>query len=143
MASNKMIKVTENGGGVITLYARDKYGCEYAHTGYEIAPENLLRDIYAILIDDYTVSDWDNNELTNPSLIRMVRERDRERGAEDDDEDVGDIDDKPLTLDEYMDYCDGETTIAYGADGKLTLYYERMRAAGLVAFFGDAACEEA
>ena len=132
---SKMIKVTENGGGVITLYARDKYGCEYAHTGYEIAPENLLRDIYAILIDDYTVSDWDNNELTNPAIIKTVRRR----AADDDD----DIDDKPLTLDEYMDYCDGETTIAYGEDGKLTLYYDRMRAAGLVAFFGDAACEEA
>jgi hypothetical protein len=132
---DKMIKVTEDGGGGITLYARDKYGSEYAHAGYEIAPENLLKDIYAILIDDYTVSDWDNNELTNTAIIKEVRRR----AADDDEEDIDDT--TPLSLDEYEEHHTGDTTIAYGENGKLVLYLERMGGCGRLAFFGDAACD--
>ena len=140
MDSNKMIKVTEDGGGTITMYAIDSEGNEYVHAGYEYAPDMLLRDIYAVLLDDDDVTDWENNDLTNPTLIRTVREYGRDTEAEDIDYTT------PLTIDEYDDYYASKypitnaSTIAYAEDGKLVIRYDRLGLNGRQCFFG-AACE--
>lgn len=133
MKTKKMIRVKENNGGGITLYAVDCHGNEYAHTGYEYNPDKLLKDIYKILINDEDTSEWDGNDLTDPEIIELCRkaEADREAAASLDYPSYEGIDvTTPLTINEYNDNHWTTRNIAEGDSEGITIYYDRLGNAG-------------
>jgi len=118
---NAKVKVKENNGGGITLYATDIYGQEFAHAGYEYNTESIMKDVFDIL-NDADTSDWDN-DLTNPEMIKLYCERM--------DGIIVDVDTtRPLTLEEYEDTLPTTKIIMEGDRYKLVLYPEKMGLAG-------------
>ena len=123
----KEIIVKENNGGGITMYAVDAYGNEYAHSGYEYTPKNLMRDISLILNDEDT-SEWEGNDLYNEEYIKATRGYYKETfdGYEAADVDIT----TPLSIEEYMDNHESTKTIIESDGEKIVIHFDRMGCAG-------------